>query len=173
MTDEDLDRLQALADAASLPPWLPLDCVHEAHAWMVGNKPPVNLPKRIVFAWQIIGGTGDDDGWAVLHGQCDAEQCVPERADLEFIAVARQAIPDLIAEVRRLRQQVVGHCERIAAQSEILSRMAEALPIHFSVVSFQAFCGADVPNQRTTQIREHVTCRECIGKLQVWEICRE
>lgn len=32
----------------------------------------------------------------------------------------------LVAEVRRLRAQVEGHCERIAAQSAILSRRAES-----------------------------------------------
>lgn len=32
----------------------------------------------------------------------------------------------LVAEVRRLREQVQGHCERIARQSELLSRRAES-----------------------------------------------
>jgi hypothetical protein len=38
------------------------------------------------------------------------------------------AIKELIAEVRRLREQVEGHAERIAAQSELLNRSAESSP---------------------------------------------
>lgn len=32
---------------------------------------------------------------------------------------------ELEAEVKRLQQQIMGHCDRIAAQSELLSRRAE------------------------------------------------
>ncbi len=37
----------------------------------------------------------------------------------------RQEGQALVAEVRRLRQQIEGHCRRIAEQSELLSRRAE------------------------------------------------
>lgn len=35
-----------------------------------------------------------------------------------------KAVPKLISEVRKLREQIAGHCERIAAQSELLTRKA-------------------------------------------------
>ncbi len=37
----------------------------------------------------------------------------------------RVDVLSLVNEVRRLRQQIEGHCARIAAQSELLSRRAE------------------------------------------------
>ncbi len=40
----------------------------------------------------------------------------------------RRDVLALVAEVRRLRQQIEGHCARIAAQSELLSRRAEKEP---------------------------------------------
>ena len=60
-----------------------------------------------------------------------------DRSDLdaEFWAIGDAAWPAAIrralaaeAEVERLRKQVEGHAERIAAQSELLSRRAEGHP---------------------------------------------
>ncbi len=39
--------------------------------------------------------------------------------------------------------------------------MSEPL-IHLAVKPFVAVCGADVPNQRTTTVRGHVTCLHCL-----------
>lgn len=47
------------------------------------------------------------------------------KADCQLIRHAKNDIEDLVAEVRRLRLQVAGHAERIAKQSELLSRRAE------------------------------------------------
>lgn len=42
--------------------------------------------------------------------------------------LTREQIRVLTVEIRRLRNQVAGHAERIAAQSELLSRRAEKRP---------------------------------------------
>lgn len=42
-----------------------------------------------------------------------------------LFAIDRVKFLALTAEVRRLRQQIEGHCARIAAQSELLSKRSE------------------------------------------------
>lgn len=37
---------------------------------------------------------------------------------------------------------------------------------HFSVLPFQAICGADEPNQLSTQVAAHVTCQDCKRRLE-------
>lgn len=94
ITTEQLKRLKALADAATPGPWIsdirpgcvavypgkPENCLSEARAWAVHYK----------------GGHWDaDGGWTV-----DSETV----ANNQFIAAARQAVPDLCAEVEALRE---------------------------------------------------------------------
>lgn len=40
-------------------------------------------------------------------------------------------------------------------------RRAERNPIHYSAVPFIAMCGADVPNQTTTDMIDRVSCKRC------------
>ncbi len=87
MTDEELDRLQALADAATPGEWQ---------------------------ASSVIAGmvTEEHSGW-IAHcprgSYKETEQLAVQ--DAAFIAAARAAVPALIAEVRRLRQQLAGSVE--------------------------------------------------------------
>lgn len=53
--------------------------------------------------------------------------------DAELYAAARTAMPELIAEVRRLRGLVQSLADRCAAQSEILSRRAEKSQINHDI----------------------------------------
>lgn len=46
----------------------------------------------------------------------------------EKVTMRPQDAQWLVEEIYRLRAQVEGHCERIAAQSAILSKRAEKLP---------------------------------------------
>jgi len=39
--------------------------------------------------------------------------------------------------------------------------------VHFAEAPFQALCGADNPNQGTTQVGEHVTCPACRRKMGI------
>ena len=43
---------------------------------------------------------------------------------------------------------------------------------HFSIVPFKAICGADVPNQSTSQIPEHVKCTTCRHYWNEWNSTR-
>ncbi len=49
-------------------------------------------------------------------------------AQISWYPYMRWDVLALVAEVRRLRQQIEGHCARIAAQSELLSKRAEKEP---------------------------------------------
>jgi hypothetical protein len=47
---------------------------------------------------------------------------------------------------------------------------------HYSVVPFVAVCGADAPNQKTSQVFERCTCDACMDRvenaLDYIDICR-
>jgi hypothetical protein len=96
MNPTDLDELERLAAAATPGPWEAI-------------RPRINI--------RIMAG----DRYVLESGPCG----VRTEEDGQFIAAARAAVPALIAEVRRLRAQVEGHCDRMAKQSELLSRRAE------------------------------------------------
>lgn len=106
MSDEELDRLERLADGATPGPW------DDRHRGCL--RIPIIAPHPARDAdWRLIA---------------DVRSAGREReANAAFIAAARTAVPELIAEVRRLRAQIEGHCERIAKQNELLSKRAERL----------------------------------------------
>lgn len=88
MTDADLDEWQQLADAATAGPW-------DSNSF---------------------DGDPIESVWTVSHAIATANIDAPKfdfhapqaRHDAAFIAVARTAVPQLIAEVRRLRAIVNG-----------------------------------------------------------------
>lgn len=83
MTQDELDRWEALANAATPGPWVLVD------RDILGGY-EVHAPDD----WTVFGYNG------------------PERTDAAFIAAARDAVPALIAEVRRLRGLVeAAYCE--------------------------------------------------------------
>lgn len=78
MSDNDLNRLEALANAATPGPWeAENDCGTGILSGMLGGR-----PRMMPFG----------DVWTF--------------ADAVFIAAARTAVPELIAEVRRLRERL-------------------------------------------------------------------
>lgn len=86
MTDTDLDRLDALAAAATPGPWHP--------------------------TWLALGIRHLDRNWEPYHENLPDEFELPCRhhddsgmTDAAFICEARTALPALIAEVRRLRAE--------------------------------------------------------------------
>lgn len=103
MADLDLDTLQRLCDAAAPGPWT-LHDVNEG----TGTPP----------AWHIANDAyhnPSDDGADAFGTFLDFGY----REDAEFIAAARTAMPELIAEVRRL--------QAVADAAKAL-RAADALP---------------------------------------------
>jgi hypothetical protein len=85
MTDAELDEIAARCDAATSGPWRSFI---EGRDHLGGND-------------FIITG-GDDDR------SPDIELTGASRADQDFIAHARQDVPRLVAEVRRLRRLTEG-----------------------------------------------------------------
>ncbi len=87
MTDDELDKLDALAQAATRGPWrvwMSMDNTIDVCADLEALVPPL-------LGMYGRGGTRPTDG---------------ERRDADFIAASREAVPALVAEVRRLRRQV-------------------------------------------------------------------
>jgi hypothetical protein len=83
ITDEKLDALQALCDAANEAPWI----------WDRGLL--MSVPSEQIVAH---GDHGDPDVICVEIGDADAD----------FISAARTALPALLAEVRRQRRQIAS-----------------------------------------------------------------
>jgi hypothetical protein len=88
ITDDDLSRWEALASAATPGPWTTDDAPR-----LQGS---VNAGLHQVAAAM---------GQAAMHDH-RADTAEVQRANAAFIAAARAAVPDLCAEVRRLRQEV-------------------------------------------------------------------
>jgi hypothetical protein len=90
----DLDELQRLLDAATPGEWL-------AHSAYISHDDG---------SWSI---TSTNSAMEVVDGYSDpsmGDNSVRlSRADAEFIAVAHNALPALIVEVRRLRELVKDH----------------------------------------------------------------
>ena len=82
MTNEELDRLEALAKAATPGPWY--------HVYEGSSD------------WQVYGPHDDIKPVASLH-----RYHAPSCPDAPFIAAARDAVPALVAEVKRLRGALV------------------------------------------------------------------
>ena len=83
MTDDELDRLDALAQAATPGPW-------ETFSW-TSIRPKGRTQNVAATYLQIAEGGG---------------QLYPAHENAAFIAASRTAIPALIAEIRRLREKV-------------------------------------------------------------------
>ncbi len=83
MTDDELNRLQALADAATAGPWRSYRgaFMHHSH---------------------IMARDHDGGGWIDVSDDAIRDE------DAAFIAASRDAIPTLIAEVKRLRAAQAG-----------------------------------------------------------------
>ena len=86
MADAELDAIQRRVDAASKGPW---------QAFIEG-------PGDSFDSFIRIGGVDGDD--PDMYLSLDTGRATD--ADLEFITAARQAIPRLIAEIKRLRREL-------------------------------------------------------------------
>ena len=82
MTDDELKELRRLADAATPGPW------YAGHSYEQGD------PGTYV---------GQENDWRIIV--CDDQE--PRVEDAAFIAAAREAIPKLLDEIKRLRG---SHC---------------------------------------------------------------
>jgi hypothetical protein len=86
LTDEELDRLDALAAQASPAPWR---AIVEGRDQCSGST------------FILMGGPGDDV--PDMYVSYDTHPYKSAVSDLDFIAAARNSLPRLVAEVRRAR----------------------------------------------------------------------
>lgn len=104
LTDEELDELDELASAATPGPWFvrSLDDADAMSLVAVSTVPDTGLGER----WPSFDH--HDIVAATLVQQPRYVDAVDERWDenAHFIAAARGTVPRLVAEIRRLRQQL-------------------------------------------------------------------
>ena len=93
MTQAELDALKALADAATPGPW-----EVEQHSGILCNGTPSTCA--------VLSSSECD-----MASFGDSEQAL---ADAAFVAAARAAVPALIAEVERLREELDDYADAIA-----------------------------------------------------------
>jgi hypothetical protein len=84
--EERLEELEQLELAASPRPWT---------SWVEGRD--------ALGGDSFIAARGEPDADIYVHIRVDSQDHPASAADADFIAAARNAIPDLIAEIRRLR----------------------------------------------------------------------
>lgn len=87
ITDQRLDEIEALASKATRGPWW---------ACNLGGEWNVAAPDGDCIAYRICGNLGMDDG-------TDDEDVA------KFVAASRTDVPDLVAEIRRLRLAVAQY----------------------------------------------------------------
>lgn len=87
ITEERLKEIEARAKAAEAGPW-DIDL----------------LDDRVEAVGRKATDHGGENAWVLLS---DGSPYTLDRADAEFIAHARQDVPDLVAEVRRLRAALI------------------------------------------------------------------
>jgi hypothetical protein len=69
-------------------------------------------------------GYPDADGWSDISRGDDVVGRMLVELDAEFYCIARTAVPELVAEVRRLRAELA---RRDAADATLLTGLAEAI----------------------------------------------
>ena len=109
----DLDVLRKLAEAATPGPWELLD-------FNEGMSPPRPL-------WGVINDAylnpSDDDEEAYV----EVEIHVGDKADAEFIAAARTAVPELVSDLENTRRMYDRACADI---QEYSAQIAEVKALH-------------------------------------------
>jgi sirohydrochlorin ferrochelatase len=83
MNEQELARLEALAAAATPGPWNTYECRHHS-----GGNGPSKVDYQVSCAKECVA-------WDM-----------PSSSNAAFIAAAREAVPVLVAEVRRLREEM-------------------------------------------------------------------
>lgn len=152
MTDIDLDAIEARANAATEGPWWR----REGHAEINGqNYAEVLIPGRVECGSYCYGGRSTIEG-----DRLDA--------DLAFIAHARADVPDLVAEVRRLRESLDEGFAAIAlAGAEIERASVEVDRAHRALLASNAErddASAAIARVRALDPADHATSSRDYGR---------
>jgi hypothetical protein len=89
LTEQQLTDIETRANAATAGPW----CTD---------------------SWEIYQGTEYQPGAEWIGETCRAGEMDDSRADAEFVAAAREDVPALLAEVRRLRAELDEAAEDVS-----------------------------------------------------------
>lgn len=112
MTDAELDRLEQIANSATPGPWSSYftgDSPDDEHGAFVFRRVDGPPPATDADVWAdngtyIASKREINRGYCTVTGESVLPEDVPLRpCDALFIAACREAVPKLIAEVRRLR----------------------------------------------------------------------
>ena len=110
MTDNELDRLDALAQAATPGPWL--QGMWSGICERPDHSPPHPGPTECIYTQylrtyrEVLGYVSVAPDVTLIGGHDQGAWLAPP--DAEFIAASRTALPALVAEIRRLRRQLAG-----------------------------------------------------------------
>jgi hypothetical protein len=123
MTAEELDAIEARAAAATPGPWHynSYSAVYGSHAdydrlekeWEAAGEPPAD--KGTEWWDRFYDADPDVAHVPAHHGDTAVRR---RKKDAEFIAHARSDVPRLVAEIRRLRKELLSTRERCAALVE-------------------------------------------------------
>jgi hypothetical protein len=109
--------------------------------------------------WVAVDGlfviTLDDEGKYVVVAECDNEP------NAYFIGEARQDIPNLLAEIERLKEIVLG-IGRIAERTEVMSDDSDEL--YGSMFELENKCAHEVRNDRKE--RGLLLCEGCVDEYK-------
>ncbi len=105
MTDQELSEIERRASVASPGPWRPQSHRDSPPGRIEPlTQPVVRGPAPLGGSRRIAGvGCGNNASWRRGRPTPQREQ---EEADAAFIAAAREDVPALLAEVRRLRAEL-------------------------------------------------------------------
>lgn len=158
LTEQELARLEALAQAATPGPWK-YEC-YESGTRCVGTGS--SDPVRAIYENMMV--LCDCCPPSALHWVC-AEHDDQERQDLTFIAASREAVPALVAEVRRLNHKLetarTANTAYIAdadlyRQAEVARHgRADALEQVARLTAERDAARAEAKKRRNDPVREH------------------
>lgn len=113
MTDDDLTKLEALAQAATPGPWW---AKHTKSVWLPSGRSEHEM--RAAETGETVAAIADNIN---DHGpESDRRD-----ADCSFIAAAREAVPALVAEVRWRRAEIERQREALTAAHTDLARLVD------------------------------------------------
>ena len=96
MNEEQLQAIEERANKASTAPWIVEAGEYSGRDWMIGS-----------VAMFLGASCWDDKCYTVTTNQVHASELEGDaKTDAEFIAYAREDVPALIAEVKRLRAKL-------------------------------------------------------------------
>lgn len=108
MDEKRLAELEAMANAATEGPW---EVDREPggtgrHVRGFCRKPGAHGPAKSPHRFGRSNFDCCGLGWSTDVVTTDSGEYTHNEADLDFIAAARQAVPELVGEVRRLREEL-------------------------------------------------------------------